>query len=76
MPNSSITIAMDGATERAWNAADQQERQKAQALLGLWLREVLLEKRRSLDEVLEEAGRKAQSRGLTPEILDSILKDR
>jgi hypothetical protein len=28
-----------------------------------------------LQQVLDEAGRKAQARGLTPEILESILKD-
>jgi hypothetical protein len=45
-------------------------------LVGLWLREVLSEKRRSLDEIMEEAGREAEARGLTQEILGSILKDR
>jgi hypothetical protein len=67
---------VDPQTAQAWNAADQQERRKAEVLVGIWLREVLSEKRRSLDEVMEEAGRKAQARGLTQEILDSILKDR
>jgi len=73
---STITIPVDHQVAQAWNAADEQERKKAQVLVGLWLREVLSQKRRSLDEILEEAGRKAQTRGLTQEILDSILKDR
>ncbi|MFP5228331.1 MAG: hypothetical protein ACLGXA_11965 [Acidobacteriota bacterium] len=76
MPSRTITIPVDQRTEQAWNAADPQERRKAEALVGMWVREVLSEKRRSLDEVLEDAGRKAQARGLTPEILESALKDR
>jgi hypothetical protein len=76
MESRTITIPVDSQTAQAWNAADQQERRKAEVLVGIWLREVLSEKRRSLDEVMEEAGRKAQARGLTQEILDSILKDR
>ncbi len=73
---SSITIPVDQQIAQAWNAADDQDRQKAQVLVGLWLRELLSEKRRSLDEIMEEAGRKAEARGLTPEILEDILKDR
>jgi hypothetical protein len=73
---STITIPVDQQVAQAWEAAGEQERQKAQVLVGLWLREVLSEKRRSLDEIMEEAGREAEARGLTQEILDSILKDR
>lgn len=71
-----ITIPVDQSTEHAWNTAAPQERRKAEVLVGMWVREVLSEKRRSLDEVLEEAGRKARARGLKQEILESILKDR
>ncbi len=76
MPSRTITIPVDQSTEHAWNAADPQERRKAEVLVGMWVRDVLSEKRRSLDEVLEEAGRKARARGLKQEILESILKDR
>jgi hypothetical protein len=71
-----ITIPVDSQVAQAWEAADEQGRQKAEALVGLWLREVLSEKRRSLEEIMDEAGREAEARGLTQEILDSILKDR
>jgi hypothetical protein len=73
---SAITIPVDQQVAQAWDAAGEQERQKAQVLLGLWLREILSEKRRSLEEIIDEAGRKAEARGLSQEILDSILKDR
>lgn len=43
-----------------------------QILMSLWLRE--FEKPSvSLDELMDEISRKAQSRGLTSDILDSIL---
>ncbi|HUA01218.1 MAG TPA: hypothetical protein VMB02_12875 [Candidatus Aquilonibacter sp.] len=45
-----------------------------QALLSLWLREIAAGEQSSLGQVLEEVGRKAQARGLTPEILEPLLK--
>jgi len=43
-----------------------------QVLLSLWLRE--FEKPSiTLDQLMDDISRKAQERGLTPEILDSIL---
>ena len=45
-----------------------------QALLGLWLRELAEGEPRSLQQILDEAGRKAQARGLTTEMLESLLK--
>jgi hypothetical protein len=45
-----------------------------QALLGLWLRELARSEQRSLQQILDEAGRKAQDRGLTPEMLESLLE--
>ena len=45
-----------------------------QALLGLWLRELVGGEPRSVQQILDEAGRKAQARGLTPEMLESLLK--
>jgi hypothetical protein len=47
---------------------------KIQALVGLWLRELTTSGLPSLQQVLDEAGRKARERGLTPEMLDSLLK--
>jgi len=69
-----ITIPLDPQTARAYESAAPDERRKIQALLSLWLRELATGEYPSLQQVLDEVGRKAQSRGLTPEILDSILK--
>jgi hypothetical protein len=74
MAKSSITIPLDPQTARAYDSAAPEEKRKMQALLGLWLRELANGENRSLQQVLDEAGRKAKERGLTPEILDSLLK--
>jgi hypothetical protein len=70
-----ITISVDRETAEAWNAASPQDKQAAQALINLWLRRLLFKTGLSLDEIMDRVGRKAQARGLTQEILDSILKD-
>ena len=74
MANPSITIPLDPQTARAYDSATPEEKRKIQALLSLWLRELASAQYSSLQEVLDEVGRKAKARGLTPEILDSLLK--
>lgn len=74
MPNPSINIPVDPQTAQAYDSASPQEQRKLQALLSLRLRELASGEYPSLQEVLDEAGRKAKARGLTPEILDSLLK--
>jgi hypothetical protein len=72
MPNTTISIPLDPA--QAYDAARAEERIKIQALVGLWLRELTTRDLPSLQQILDEAGRKAQERGLTPETLESLLK--
>ena len=70
----SIKIPLDPQTARAYDSATREEKRKLQALLGLYLRELTTRDLPSLQQVLDEVGAKAKSRGLTPEILDSLLK--
>ena len=74
MANPTITIPLDPQTAQAYNSAAPDEQRKIQALLGLWLRELAAGEYPSLQQVLDEVADKAKSRGLTPEILDSLLK--
>ena len=74
MPNPTITIPVDPQTANAYDSAAPEQQRKMQALLGLWLRELASSPYPSLQQVLDDVGRKAKSRGLTPEILDSLLK--
>ncbi|MEN9564725.1 MAG: hypothetical protein RIR73_2969 [Chloroflexota bacterium] len=67
-----INIPVDNETAKIYEQAPQADKKKMQILMSLWLRE--FEKPSvSLDELMDEISRKAQSRGLTPDILDSIL---
>jgi hypothetical protein len=74
MSKSTITIPLDPETARAYDSATPEEKRKMQALLSLWLRELAAGEQTSVQQVLEEVGRKARDRGLTPEMLDSLLK--
>ena len=74
MPNPTITIPLDPQTARAYDSAAPEEKRKMQALLSLWLRDLAAGEYPSLRKVLDDAGVKAKARGLTPEVLDSILK--
>ena len=74
MPNPTITISLDPQTAQAYDSASPQEKRKLQALLSLRLRELASTEYPSLQKTLDEVGRKAKDRGLTPEILDSLLK--
>ena len=74
MANPTITIPLDPQTARAYDSAAPEEKRKIQALLSLWLRELAAGEYPPLQQVLDEVGRKAKARGLTPEMLDSLLK--
>jgi len=74
MANFSITIPLDSQTARASDSAAPEQKPKIQALLSLWLRELAAGEYPSLQKVLDDVGRKAKERGLTAEILDSLLK--
>lgn len=74
MANPSITIPLDPETALAYESAAPDEKRKIQALVSLWVRDLATGQRASLEQVLDEVGKKAKSRGLTPEILDSLLK--
>ncbi|HEX9221733.1 MAG TPA: hypothetical protein VF860_00245 [Candidatus Acidoferrales bacterium] len=74
MAKPTITIPLDPETARAYDSAAPEEKRKIQALLSLWLRELAADQYPSLQQILDEVGRKAKARGLTPEILDSLLK--
>ena len=74
MATEQITISVDAAAARAFKAATTDEQKKLAILLSLRLAEATGGKE-SLKDIMSEISRKAQQRGLTPEILDSILND-
>ena len=74
METRKITIQVSSDAARVYEAASEERRQKLDALLSLKLAEVERDKR-TLEDVLVDVSRRARERGLTSEILDSILDD-
>jgi hypothetical protein len=69
-----VTLSMDNETARIYKKASLADKKKMELLVSLWLRE--FEKPSvSLDKLMDEVSRKAQKRGLSSEILKSILDD-
>jgi hypothetical protein len=75
MSTEAITLEIDAEAARAFKAASAEEREKLQVLLGIWMKEYTRADASSLKEVMDEVSRTAQSRGLTPETLESILEE-
>ena len=75
MGTANITIEVDEAAARAFAGASPDERKKLQLLLSLRLVELTSSPGRTLQEVMDDMGREAEARGLTPEILETLLRD-
>ncbi|ASC73548.1 hypothetical protein XM38_045160 [Halomicronema hongdechloris C2206] len=74
METRTIAVRVDAETADAYEASSEVDRRKIDLLINLKLKEVV-KKVRPLEEVMEEISRKAQERGLTPEILSAILAE-
>ena len=75
MTTETISIEVDSDTAREFASADVERRRKLGMLLGLELRAMLKRPQRKLLEIMDDMGAYAESQGLTPEILESLLKD-
>lgn len=75
MTNPTISIAVDAATALAYSQASAAEQRKIQLLLRLRVRELCAHPQVTLTQVMDEIGSKAEARGLTPEILENLLRD-
>ncbi|HEY2412531.1 MAG TPA: hypothetical protein VGI40_09830 [Pirellulaceae bacterium] len=75
MTTATISIEVDADAAKVFAAASQEERQKLELLLALRLRELTSGPIRPLREIMDEMGAQAEARGLTPEILNSLLHD-
>jgi hypothetical protein len=69
-----ISIPVDFKTAITFNNLPLEERNKLEIFLGLQL-ESVLKSRQSLLEIMDEISEEAKAKGLTPEILDSLLQD-
>lgn len=71
-----IKVPLDVA-ETYWNATEE-ERQKIETKIAFYLQSATVSRKESLDKLyktMDTIGQKAQERGLTPEILESLLNE-
>ena len=69
----SIQVEPDVAS--AYNSASEEDQRKLQLLMRLWLQEFSTQPSPSLIEVMDLISDRARARGLTPEIVESILNE-
>jgi phosphotransacetylase len=70
-----IMIPVDADLARAYAVASPEEKEKIQTQLEQVLRAMLPESQRTLQSVVHELSQKAKERGMTPEILEELLRD-
>ena len=76
MGTTTITIQVETEAAKAFAAASPEDQRKMQLLLSLRLQDLTAPQEQSLQAVMDEIGAIAEARGLTPEILDSLLHDK
>ena len=69
-----ITLHVDPEAARAYESMTDEERNKIEAVLSLNLRGMLMPTGITLRQAMDELGQEAEANGLTPEILESILR--
>lgn len=69
-----ITVSVDTEVAAAYRMASETDRRKYDLLVNLKLRDATRSKS-SLQELVAEISERAQQRGLTPELLESILHE-
>ena len=73
-----MTIALEVASEIATQflAKTPEEQQKLQFLLEMRLHQLISPPTRTLDQVMDDMGAYATARGMTPQLLESILNEK
>lgn len=69
-----IPIPVDEATAVAYSQASAEEQKKIQILLRLRVSELFDRADTSLQQIMDKIGAEAEARGLTPEILEDLLR--
>jgi hypothetical protein len=74
MTNTTISIPVDVSTAIAYSQASLEQQQKIQLLLCLRARELSTPSNVSLQQIMDDIGAQAEARGLTPQILETLLE--
>ncbi|PYP89207.1 MAG: hypothetical protein DMF61_04380 [Blastocatellia bacterium AA13] len=75
MATETVNLQLDSEAARVFRTATPEEQKKMEVLLSIWLKEISASESLSLKEVMNDIGRTARERGLTPEILESLLNE-
>ena len=77
MATATLTIQVSEEAARAFTQVSPEDQRKIQLLLDLRLRDLTISPlpRKSLQSVMDEIGKNAAARGLTPAVLESLLND-
>jgi hypothetical protein len=75
MTLATISIAVDADAAQTFCEASAEERRRLEILLRLRLRELTVGQARPLKQIMDEIGTEARAKGLTPELLESILSE-
>lgn len=71
----SINIQLDRELAQRYDTSSPEDRRKIQVLLSLLLQEVTAPDSASLGDMMDSISENAQARGLTPELLETLLDD-
>lgn len=72
---STITIPIPDALARIYERASEDEKRKAQWLVELVLRDLFRTDSESLIDVVRDVSERAAQRGMTPALLEELLRD-
>jgi hypothetical protein len=75
MTNATISIPVDVSTALAYSQASVEQQQKIRLLLRLRVRDLFSPSDFSLQQIMDDIGIKAAARGLTPQILETLLSE-
>jgi hypothetical protein len=75
MADTTITVTLDEATAEAYSLATPADQAKMQLLFRLLLHEYATASSLPLSQVMDRISEEAEQRGLTPTILEQLLRD-
>jgi hypothetical protein len=75
MATTTITIEVETEAAKAFAEASPGEQRKMQLPLSLRLQDLTTPQGKPLQAVMDEIGARAAARGLSPEVLESLLRD-
>jgi hypothetical protein len=75
METQTITIPVDPETARSFYEAPPEKRRQLELMLRLRLWELTMGPDRPLKEIMDDISKNARARGLTPDMLESMLRE-